>query len=207
MMKNVFGKLLLFVLVMSLFLTACEFSSANIKEVQLAKDSAGTQLTTTFEPNDTVYALVTLANAPDSTRLKAIWTAVDVGTAAAANTLIDEVNLEAGDGIHNFNLSPSSPFPAGDYKVDIYLNDELNKTLEFTVAGEVAQAADTNDTAVAEPTAAPEPTAESEPTADSSGAETSGHGRGRRGGRGTSRCRVEPAWRGSARPPRTSRRC
>ena len=174
MMKNVFGKLLLFVLVMSLFLTACEFSSANIKEVQLAKDSAGTQLTTTFEPNDTVYALVTLANAPDSTRLKAIWTAVDVGTAAAANTLIDEVNLEAGDGIHNFNLSPSSPFPAGDYKVDIYLNDELNKTLEFTVAGEVAQAADTNDTAVAEPTAAPEPTAESEPTADSSGAETSG---------------------------------
>ncbi len=162
-MKSVFGKVILFVVAMSLLLTACEFSSANIKEVQLAKDSAGTQLTTTFDPNDTVYTLVTLANAPDSTRLKAIWTAVDVGTAAAKNTLIDEVALEASDGIHNFNLSPSSPFPAGAYKVDVYLNDELNTTLEFTVAGEVAQAEEVTDTAVAEPTAATEPTSQAAP--------------------------------------------
>lgn len=160
-MKNVFGKLILFVLVMSLLLTACEFSSANIKATQLAKDSAGTQVTTTFDPTDTVYALVTLANAPDGTKLKAIWTAVDVGSAAAANTLIDEVDLEAGDGTHNFNLSPSSPFPAGEYKVDIYLNDELNSTLPFTVAGEVSQAPAATAAPVEEPTAAPEPTAES----------------------------------------------
>jgi hypothetical protein len=33
----------------------------------------------------------------------------------------------------NFSLTPNEPFPTGDYKVDIYLNDELAKTVEFKI--------------------------------------------------------------------------
>jgi serine protease Do len=104
----------------------------------LAKDSEGTQPSTVFEPTDTVYAIVTLSNAPDDTTLKAIWTAVNVGSAAEPNQLIDEVSLTAGSGTHYFNLTPGSPFPAGEYKVDIFMNDELAQSLPFQVAGEVA---------------------------------------------------------------------
>ncbi len=155
----------IFAVMFIFILTGCEFSTANIQNAELAKDSAGTEKSTEFEPNDTVYALVTLANAPDSTKLKAVWTAVDVGDAAPANQLIDQVELEAGDGTHFFNLSPSSPFPAGSYKVDIYLNEELNQTLDFAVTGAVAEAP-AGDTQ-AEPTKEPAAEPEAEPTADS----------------------------------------
>lgn len=163
------SKKLLFLVIFVFLLAACEFtaSTANIDGVQLAKDSEGAQPATTFEPTDTVYSLVTLANAPDSTALKAVWTVVDVGEVAPAGEMIDEVEIEAGSGTHYFNLTPSSPFPAGSYKVDIYLNEELTETLEFNVAGEVAQAE--------EPAAeGQEPAAEEEqPPASSGGAVSS----------------------------------
>ena len=30
-------------------------------------------------------------------------------------------------------MTHNDPFPAGDYKVEIYLNGELAKTVEFTI--------------------------------------------------------------------------
>ena len=33
----------------------------------------------------------------------------------------------------NFSLTHDDPFPAGDYKTEIYLSDELVKTVEFKV--------------------------------------------------------------------------
>lgn len=162
-MNNVVRKVILPVVLLALFLTGCEFSAstANIQEAVLARDEAGTAVTTAFDPTDTVYSLVELANAPDSTKLKAVWTAVDVGDAAPANQLIDETELEAGSGTHQFSLTPDVAFPPGSYKVDIYLDDALDRTLTFTVNGEVAQAP------------AAEPTASSEETADG-GSETAG---------------------------------
>ncbi len=81
-----------------------------------------------------------MANAPDGTGLKSVWSVVDVGNVAPAGEMIDEVELEAGSGTHFFNLAPSSPFPAGKYKVEIYLDGELAETRDFEVAGTVAQA-------------------------------------------------------------------
>jgi hypothetical protein len=75
---------------------------------------------------------VELANAPDETVLKAVWTAVSV-EGEDPNLLIDETELTGGDGFYNFSLSNDSDWPAGQYKVDIYLNDELDRTLTFTV--------------------------------------------------------------------------
>lgn len=156
-----FARLFVFfigLLSLTLFLSGCEFSAstANIGDVIMAKDSAGENPTTVFEPSDTVFSLVTLNNAPDDTQLKAVWTAVDVGDAAPANQLIDEVELVAGSGVHEFSLTPDAAFPAGSYKVEIYLNGELDRTLQFTVSGEVTEAP------AAEPTAEPAPAATSD---------------------------------------------
>lgn len=114
---------------------ACGFSAstASIKAAKMARDNEGTQATVTFAPSDTtVYCNVDLANAPDDTKVKAVWTAVQV-TGADPNTKIDETELTSGSGTLHFKLTNNGNWPAGKYKVDLYLNDKLDRTIEFQV--------------------------------------------------------------------------
>ena len=127
--------LLLLVVPLLLLLAACEFSAstANIAGATLARDETGTEPATTFAPTDTFYLLVDLANAPDDTTVRAVWYAVDVGDVAPANTLIDEATLTSGSATLTFDLVSDSQWPPGAYRVELYLNDELNQTIEFSV--------------------------------------------------------------------------
>ncbi len=113
---------------------ACNFSfsTANIAETWMSADEEGNNRTTTFAPDAVFYAQVDLRNASDDTKLKAVWTAVNV-EGAEPNTLINETETTSGSAVLHFTLSNSNPWPAGTYKVDIYLEDKLAKTLEFTV--------------------------------------------------------------------------
>jgi hypothetical protein len=119
-----------------LALSACSFSasSANISSAEMARDQDGEQPTQTFSPDEPFYCIVELSNAPDDTTLRAVWTAVKV-EGADADTKIDEAKTTSGSGQLQFNLSNDGPWPTGDYKVDLYLNDaeEPTKTLEFEV--------------------------------------------------------------------------
>ena len=127
------------------FLVACgggeiSLSTANIASARLAKDDSGAQATTTFSPTDTFYLLVDLANAPDDTTVKAEWTAVSVA-GADPNTILDDVELTSGSGTLTFDLANDNPWPTGDYKVDLYLNGELDQTLTFRVSAGLGQSA------------------------------------------------------------------
>jgi hypothetical protein len=108
------------------------FSTANISEANLSRDEAGQEPTTVFDPADTFYLQVELANAPDSTTVKVVWTAVAVA-GEEPNLYLDETTLTSGDGTLVFNLTNDQLWPAGEYKVDLYLNDTLDRTLTFTV--------------------------------------------------------------------------
>ncbi len=118
---------------------ACGFnvSTANIKEAWMAHDEEGEQPTTTFAQDETFYVIVDVANAPDDTKVKAVFTAVDV-EGAEPNTALGEHEITSSSGKFHFNLSNSMLWPVGKYKVDIYLNDELDTTLEFEVEGSVS---------------------------------------------------------------------
>jgi len=120
--------------VIALLALACNFSvsTARITSAEMARDQDGADPTTVFAEDDTFYAIVDLANAPDDTVVKASWTAVAV-EGVEPNLLIDETEIETGDGTLYFELSNSDLWPAGKYKVDIYLNDKLAETLEFEV--------------------------------------------------------------------------
>jgi hypothetical protein len=88
---------------------------------------------TVFAPDQTFYCIVELANAPDDTKLKAVWTAVEV-EGEQPDLLIDEVEMTAEEGnVFTFDLTNNGLWPVGKYKVDLYLNDELDRTLEFEV--------------------------------------------------------------------------
>ncbi len=107
-------------------------STANIASAKLTADSSGAGETTVFGQDQTFYCIVQLANAPDDTKVKAVWYAVEAeGT--EPNTLIDSAETTSGDQTLTFNLSPSGLWPVGTYKVELYLNDTLDRTLDFTV--------------------------------------------------------------------------
>ena len=137
-----------------LTLLACGFnlSTANIADAKLVTTEGGSEATSTFNQDDTFYATVELANAPDDTAVKASWIAVEAD-GVDPGFMIGEKELSGGSSL-NFSLSNDQLWPVGEYKVDIYLNGELDRSLNFTVEGEVV---------AQEPTPEPEPTNTPEP--------------------------------------------
>ena len=118
--------------ILSLLACGGSFSTANIQRAWLSSDSSGAPETTQFSQDETFYCLVELANAPDETTLKAVWTAISAeGT--DPNLLIEESELTTGDGTITFNLTNDQLWPVGTYKVDLYLNGELDRALTFEV--------------------------------------------------------------------------
>jgi len=133
MKKNLWVFLLAVVMLLAAIL-ACSFSAstANIAEAWMAHDEAGEQKTDVFAQDEVFYCKVELANAPDDTMVKASWTAVNV-EGEEPNIFLDETELTTGDNILTFELSNNGLWPTGSYKVDVYLNGELDQTLAFEV--------------------------------------------------------------------------
>ncbi len=114
-------------------------SSGLVDKVVLAKDTQGdakdpVNPTDTFGTSDVIHAVVATNNAPADTSYTAKWYVVDVGSAAKPGDLIDTYTVTT-EGSRNvdFTLEPSSTWPTGTYKVEIYVNDQLDQTIQFSV--------------------------------------------------------------------------
>lgn len=120
----------------TLTLTAaqCQFSTANVTQAYMSEDPDGNTPTTTYTQDAVFYAIVDLANAPDDTVVKASWYAVNAQD-TDPNFFIDEASITSNDGRLTFNLQNQAGrlWPTGSYRVDIYLNDKLDRSLEFSV--------------------------------------------------------------------------
>jgi hypothetical protein len=135
--SDMFGKkvsIFMILLVMVLVTLACEVSAstAKVNKAVLTTDDAGTSETTVFGQGDIFYCQVELANAPDDTVTKAVWTAV-AAEGVDPNSVLTEKEITNGSGPITFNLSNDQLWPIGKYKVDILLNDKPATTLEFEV--------------------------------------------------------------------------
>ncbi len=127
--------IIMLIAALTLVTLACggTISTANIKSARLSVNESGSPEMTTFNQDDlTIYLAITLANAPDDTVVKTSWIAADV-EGVDLNTLIDETELTSGDGELYFNIANNQLWPLGQYKVEIYLNDKLDRTLEYQV--------------------------------------------------------------------------
>ena len=123
------------VVLLALAALACggSFSTAKISNAVLSADPSGSPETTVFTPDQqTFYLLVDLANAPDDTAVRAVWTAVEAD-GVEPNFVIDEASVTSGDSTLTFDLANDSLWPTGSYKVDVYLNEELDRTIPFEV--------------------------------------------------------------------------
>ena len=148
-MKNLRHKLISMVIVLIIFSFACNFSAstANFKDAYTARNVNGEfQNTSSFSQDEVFYCLAEVANAPDDTLVKAIWYAVDA-EGVDPNFVIDEAEFTGGGEI-TFDLSNDQLWPAGKYKIELYLNDKLDRTLEFEVIPATASAPATSTASV-----------------------------------------------------------
>jgi hypothetical protein len=117
---------------------ACSFGNTELglTNLRMALDQDGKNVTTTFSPTDVFYAVADLANAPQSTKVEAKWTAVNAAD-TEPNLEFQTQNLditeESFSGTIYFQLSNDEGWPTGQYKVDLYLNGTLAQTAEFSV--------------------------------------------------------------------------
>lgn len=110
------------------------FSTANISESYMASQIDSK----TFEPTvkqsefskniSAIYATAKIKNVPSDTTVYSIWTYIPTGETIRCD---HDLNV-SNDCWVKFDLT-GTPYPTGDYKVDIYLNDKLEKTMDFTV--------------------------------------------------------------------------
>lgn len=100
------------------------------------KDPVG--VTDSFPADQSIFhAVVTISNAPQGTKVKVVWTVIDDGNPSDANSQMAQFELTS-DGSRNldFTFKPTSGrLPPGKYRADVYLNGEVNQSLDFTVAG------------------------------------------------------------------------
>lgn len=100
--------------------------------------SAPLGITDVFPPDKEIHVNIALADAPEGTNVEIVWTAVDVGSAAPPNTQITS-HRSTVQGTRYLDVVFSGPvsLPVGTYKMDIYLNGELNRTLDMQVREDV----------------------------------------------------------------------
>jgi hypothetical protein len=119
-------------LVVSVIACGGSFSTANIEDAWLTTDEEGANRTTVFSQSDTFNLFVDLRNAPDDTNLKASWIAVNA-EGVDANSVVYESDYTSSDDTIRFFLTNDQLWPVGSYKVDVYLNGSLERSLDFQV--------------------------------------------------------------------------
>jgi hypothetical protein len=128
--------LLLIAVLAFLTLTAaeCSFSTANIAQAFMSADPDGSTPTTVYTSDAVFYAIADLANAPEDTTVKAQWFAVNAAD-TESNFFIAEASIQSSDDRITFDLTNEAGmlWPSGSYRVDLYLNDKLDRSLEFRV--------------------------------------------------------------------------
>jgi hypothetical protein len=121
---------------------ACSFSAstANISDLKVSKDKAGTQPTSSFAASDTVYVVATISNSPGAVKVRGRLVFDEVegaekGPVPGAETTVDL----PGSGTATFTYTPpAAGFPPGKYKVEVFMLNENGeqkdqKSADFTV--------------------------------------------------------------------------
>ncbi len=83
----------------------------------------------TFAPGDTIYASVTTSGSSASTPIRAVWTYQD------GQVVSDDTQTISGTGsdMTEFHISKPDGFPAGSYKLEIFIDGRTAMNRNFDV--------------------------------------------------------------------------
>ncbi len=140
MKSNHLASAVAFVIFLTL-LFACNFSSAHLSSLKVGKDRAVSQETNSFAPNDSVYAVTSVSNAPGKIKVKGRLVVEDVAGEKPGPVPNLEKTLDLdGSGSATFSFTPPpSGWPAGKYKVEVIMLDDKGdqkdqKSASFSVS-------------------------------------------------------------------------
>jgi hypothetical protein len=85
----------------------------------------------TFAPNDTIYAVVDTIGS-GKTAVKARWTYHKGDQTAQVDETVLEI-MPTGPASTEFHISKPGGWPAGDYQLEVFLNDVSAGTQKFSV--------------------------------------------------------------------------
>lgn len=114
-----------------------ETTDERVESIRLARESGGRlQPVENFKPNDNPeHIVIKLAEGNEGTHVRTVWTNVNAGGATNQKLWTKELVPDADDRSADFSLSNSNnkAFPPGDYKIDVYIDDELVQTVRYKV--------------------------------------------------------------------------
>ena len=122
--------------VLSLICALPAFAGDLKVRVAIAKDSETRPATVFPSSIPKLYAFYLTEGTEKGDKIRGVWIAEDVGSAAPKNTKIDEATLtgDRDDFGGAFSLSkPNNGWPVGKYRVEVYVDDDLEATAKFTI--------------------------------------------------------------------------
>ncbi len=107
-----------------------------VDKIYMAEDNNGKagDETTSYAPGDrTVHCIIDLNKAKKGTQVRFIWKAVDVsGSQNEEIKTIDYTTNSFENKVHG-HLTLPRDWPTGKYRVEVYINGALDKTVDYTV--------------------------------------------------------------------------
>jgi hypothetical protein len=112
-------------------------ANVRVESITLAREEGG-QLkpVKNFKPADNPeHIVITLSEENSGAHVKTVWTNLNAGGATNQKLWEKELIMNVPNPRADFSLSNSDSklFPTGDYKIDIYLDDELIDTVRYKV--------------------------------------------------------------------------
>lgn len=112
-------------------------ASASVSNIELGKsvtaDNKIANSTTSFGARDTIYASVTTENASPGSTLSAKWTYQDGQVVDSTSQAIAPSSAGGSTSVTEFHISKGSAWPAGNYKVEFFLDGSSVGSKDFSV--------------------------------------------------------------------------
>ncbi|MEN6594298.1 MAG: hypothetical protein ABFC31_05020 [Clostridiaceae bacterium] len=122
---------------------SCSFTTAKVDSLAVT-DISGNKVDAYTTADQTFYAQGSVSSAPDRTKITIVWTYV------TTNQIVDQTEYytEESSEVIPATLETSTSFPAGDYKVEFFVEDkeEPDATAAFTVTQVLASIEDAHMT-------------------------------------------------------------
>ena len=113
--------------------------AGDVKVKAMITTGPGDEAMTSLAPDTPkIFAIFKTKGLQKGDQLRGVWIAEDVGSAAPANSKIGEKTLALDEDTDDGDFSVSKPtkgWPAGKYRLEIYVNDKLATTEKFTIKG------------------------------------------------------------------------
>ena len=114
-----------------------ETTDERLESIQLAREKGERlQPVESFKPTDNPeHIVIKLTEGNEGTHVRTVWTNVNAGGATNQKLWTKELVPNDDDRSADFSLSNTGnkSFPTGDYKIDVYLDDELIQTVRYKV--------------------------------------------------------------------------